>query len=77
MSDLSNKIKKELETFRPHLQADGGDIEFLDFDQNTGILKVMMKGACVSCPMQQMTLEQGIGRGLQEKFPEIKKVVAV
>ena len=75
--DIIKQIKQELENFRSHLQADGGDINFLDFDENTGILKVMMQGACMGCPMQHMTLQEGIGRVLKEKIPQIKQVVAV
>jgi len=71
--DVENVIKE----IRPHLQADGGDIELVDVDEKQGIVKVRLKGACVGCPMAQMTLAEGVGRNLKEKVPGIKDVVAV
>ena len=77
MDNIQEKIKQELEKVRPHLQADGGDVEFVNFDEETGILQVRMKGACVGCPMAQMTLEQGIGNNIKKTIPEVKEVVNV
>ncbi len=77
MSNINQKITQELEQLRPHLQADGGDVSFVDFDQETGLLKLQLQGACVGCPMRQMTLEQGIGRVLKEKIPQIKKIESI
>lgn len=71
------KIKQELEKIRPHLQMDGGDVEFVDFDETKGILKVRLQGACVSCPMSQTTLQEGIGRTIKEKISEVKEVESV
>lgn len=74
---MVNKIKKVLEEIRPHLKMDGGDVNFVAYDEKTGILKVKLQGACVGCPMSQMTLQNGIGRIVKEKIPEIKEVVSV
>ena len=72
MENIQDKIKKELEKVRPHLQADGGDVEFVNFDEETGILQVRMKGACVGCPMATRGTLQAIQRILREKYnPEI------
>lgn len=75
--DIINKIKQELEKLRPHLQMDGGDVEFIDFDEKTGVLKLSLQGACTGCPMSQITLQDGIGRVIKEKVPEVKEVRAM
>jgi len=77
MSQIIDQIKKELEEIRPHLKMDGGDVEFVGFDEKSGILKLRLQGACVGCPMSQMTLQDGIGRVLKEKISEIKEIKAV
>jgi Fe-S cluster biogenesis protein NfuA len=69
---MEEKIKAVLETIRPALQADGGDVEFIDFDQ--GIVTVRMKGACGNCPMSMMTLKQGIEKRLRAAIPEVTSV---
>jgi Fe-S cluster biogenesis protein NfuA len=72
---LDAKVKQALEQVRPQLQADGGDIEFVAFDN--GIVKVKMKGACNGCPMSTMTLQWGVENFLKKRIPEVKKVEAV
>ena len=71
------KIKSELDKVRPHLQMDGGDVKFVDFDDKSGVLKLKLQGACVGCPMSQMTLQDGIGRVIKKEVPEVKEVVSV
>ena len=72
---LENKVKKALEEVRPQLQADGGDIEYVGFDD--GIVKVKLKGSCSGCPMSAMTLQWGVENFLKKQIPEVKKVEAV
>lgn len=73
---LIERIKSSLETIRPYLQADGGDVEFVRFTDD-GFLEVKLTGACVSCPMSRMTLRAGIERRLLHDIPEIKRVEQV
>ena len=68
---------KAIEELRPYLRADGGDIELADVDEDKGVVKVRLKGACVGCPMAQSTLQLGVERFLKKKIPEIKWVEAV
>jgi len=75
MSTIREKVEKALEEMRPNLQADGGNIELVDV-QGT-VAKVRLTGACVGCPMSQMTLQWGVERFLKKKVPEIQKVEAV
>lgn len=73
---MEDRIKKALETIRPYLKADGGDVEFVEWT-NDGIVKVKLVGACSSCPMSQMTLRAGVERALIREIPGIRRVEAV
>lgn len=69
---MEEKIKLALDKIRPMLQADGGDVEFIEIEK--GIVKVRLKGACSGCPMSQLTLKNGIERMLMKQVPGIKAV---
>jgi len=73
---MLNEVKEVLETIRPALQADGGDVELIEVTDD-GIVKVKLVGACGHCPMSTMTLKMGIERTLMEKIPGVKEVVQV
>jgi Fe-S cluster biogenesis protein NfuA len=67
---MEEQIKAKLEEMRGMLQADGGDLELVSIVGKTVRLK--LRGACGSCPHAQITLKQGIERGLREAIdPEI------
>ncbi|MCK4426592.1 MAG: NifU family protein, partial [Deltaproteobacteria bacterium] len=53
----------------------GGDVELVEVDEDTGIVKVTLTGACKGCPMSQITLKSGIERFLQSEIPEVTSVV--
>ena len=72
---MKEKIEAALDKIRPALQADGGDVEFIDVKD--GVVKLKLKGACGGCPMASMTIKHGIERILKERIPEVKEVVAV
>jgi len=72
---MREKVEEVLNTIRPRLQADGGDIELIDVVD--GVVKVRLQGACHGCPGAQMTLKLGVERLLREKIPELKSVEAV
>ena len=75
--ELENKIKESLEKIRPSLQADGGDVQFMSFEPESGLLSVRFQGMCVGCPMAAMTLKQVIEAEVQVDVPEVKTVQAV
>ena len=78
MSDSVNtKILEVLESIRPALQADGGDLEFLSFNVENGIVELRLLGACELCPISMMTLKEGIERRLRGSVPEVTAVNAV
>jgi len=66
-------IEKTLETVRPFLQEDGGDVELVSIHED-GVLEVRFTGSCVSCPLSTMTLRAGIERALMLQHPEVKRV---
>jgi len=70
---MKEEVEKAIEELRPHLQADGGDVELIDVTED-GVVKVRLSGACVGCPMRQMTLTHGITSFLKKKVPGIKEV---
>jgi Fe-S cluster biogenesis protein NfuA len=75
---MKENIEKILEEkIRPYLEADGGGIEFVGFDETTGVVRVRLRGACSGCPGAQMTLSMGVEAMLKKEIPEVKKVVAV
>lgn len=74
--DLRTKVEEVLETIRPLLQADGGDVELVDILED-GTVNVRLKGACGGCPMSRVTLKRGIETRVKEAIPEIKCVEAV
>ncbi len=69
---MKKKIQETLDKIRPMLQADGGDVEFLGYDE--GVVTVRLQGACAGCPMSQMTLKNGIEKMLKKEIPEVKRV---
>ncbi len=73
---LRERVLDALETVRPYLKADGGDVELVEVKED-GIVEVRLTGACIGCPMSQMTLRAGIERALMRDVPEIKRVEAV
>lgn len=77
VESVKEQIKSALDEIRPHLQMDGGDVDFVEFDETDGVLKVKLQGACHGCPMAQITLQEGIGRVVKEKVPAVKEVLAV
>lgn len=72
---MKEKVSEALNKIRPSLQADGGDVELVDYID--GVVKVRLKGACSGCPMSTMTVKNGIERYLKQEIPEVKTVEQV
>ena len=73
---MKDKILKALESIRPFLQADNGDVELVEITKEN-IVKVRLIGDCENCPMSTLTLRAGIERALMNQVPEIKRIEAV
>jgi len=73
---IEERIERSLETIRPYLRADGGDVKFVRVRPD-GVLELQWVGTCLVCPMSQMTLRAGVERELLNDVPEVKRVEAV
>jgi len=73
---VEERIERSLETIRPYLRADGGDVKFVRLRPD-GVLELQWVGTCLVCPMSQMTLRAGVERELLNDVPELKRVEAV
>ena len=73
---MEKEILKALDSMRPFLQADNGDIELVEVTTD-GIVKVKLQGECEKCPLSIMTLRAGIERSLMNKVPGIRRIEAV
>lgn len=69
MENTINKIKEAIQRVRPFLQRDGGDIEFIKYEDN--IVYVNLMGACSSCGSMEITLKDGIETIIKEEVPEV------
>ena len=76
-NELRDRIETTLETIRPALQVDGGDVEFVDFTPDDGVLQLRLVGACGACPISWMTVKHGIERRIRASIPEVNEVQAV
>ncbi len=72
---MEEEVKKALEEIRPSLQADGGDVAFVEMDGD--VVKVQLQGACNGCPMATMTLKNGIEVYIKKKVPGVASVESV
>lgn len=73
---LLGLVNSTIDTLRPYLQADGGDV-IVDEITDDMVVKVKLTGACTSCPFSFYTLKAGIEQALKKEIPEIKSVEAV
>lgn len=74
---LRERVEEALNTIRPALQLDGGDVMLVDVNEQDGIVRVQLQGACSGCPSSQITLAMGIERAIKDKVPEVKEVLSV
>jgi Fe-S cluster biogenesis protein NfuA len=74
--DIINKINEALDSIRPFLNDDGGDIELIEFTDDN-VVKVKFLGACKSCSMSPMTLKGGVEEAIKKVFPQVKEVITV
>ncbi len=73
---LIARIENTLDSLRPYLQADSGNVSLVDITEDM-IVRLELLGACSSCSMSMMTLKAGIEQSLLKAIPEIKGVVAI
>jgi len=74
--DQLEKIEIALQSIRPFLQKDGGDVEFVELTDDN-VVRVRLLGACETCSMSAMTLKAGIEESIMNAIPQIKSVEAI
>lgn len=74
--DLIQKIDHALESIRPYLEADGGNVRVVELTDE-GVVKLELLGACGSCPMSAMTFKAGIEEAIRREVPQITAIEAV
>ena len=73
---VTEKVQTSLNSVRPYLQKDGGDIELVRV-RDDGFVEVRLIGACLLCPMAMLTLRAGVERKVLLDVPEIKRLERV
>ena len=73
--EQENKIKEIINQLKPFLVNDGGDIEFIKYEDN--IVYVRMLGACAHCQMMDVTLKDGVEAAIQAEVPEVIEVINI
>lgn len=72
MEELESKIRTVIDQLRPFLVSDGGNIEFVRFED--GICYVKLLGHCQGCPLMDVTLKDGIELAITSEIPEVIEV---
>lgn len=75
MQNTENKIKEIIDKLKPFLISEGGNIEFVKYENN--IVYIKMMGACANCEMLDFTLKEGIESSIISEVPEVKEVVNI
>jgi Fe-S cluster biogenesis protein NfuA len=79
LDDISKQIIAILDEYiKPAVAADGGNILFQSYEQETKVVNVILQGACSGCPSSTITLKNGIENMLKQLIPgQIEHVVAL
>jgi Fe-S cluster biogenesis protein NfuA len=75
-SILAQKVEDVLQTMRPFLNADGGNVELVEIKEDK-IVTLRLLGACSNCEMSHMTMKAGIEEGIKKAVPQIESVIAI
>lgn len=75
MKNDEKKIINVINSLRPFLINDGGDIEFIKYENN--IVYIKMSGACANCEMIDVTIKDGIECAIKEEVSDVKEVVSI
>lgn len=70
-----NKVETVLKKIRPYIQMHGGDVQLVEV--KAGVVKLKICGACVGCPLADLTYNKTMGALIREEVPQIKKVVII
>ena len=76
LEDITKNIETALDSIRPYLMADGGNVKVLELSSDN-VLKLEFVGACGSCPMSTMTFKAGVEEAIKRAVPEVKSIEVV
>lgn len=74
--DLLQRIETSLDSIRPYLMADGGNIQVVGVTADM-VLQLKLLGNCEECPMSFMTMKAGVEQAVKHAVPEIQRVETV
>jgi Fe-S cluster biogenesis protein NfuA len=74
--ELSQRIEASLDSIRPYLVADGGNVKILEITEDK-IVRLEFVGACGSCPMSTMTFKAGVQEAIKKAVPDIKSIEVI
>jgi len=77
MELTEENVVRVLEELVPYVEADGGSLQLVEIEEETGYVKVRLGGACETCAMSVMTLKQGIEKKLMMEIPDVVAVIQV
>lgn len=75
-NNIRSKVEEALNSIRPYLEADGGNVELIDISADN-VVQVELIGACKTCSMNMMTMKAGIEETIKRSVPEIKAVISI
>jgi Fe-S cluster biogenesis protein NfuA len=74
--EISKRIERALDSIRPYLEADGGNVRILEISKDN-VLKLEFMGNCGNCPMSTMTFKAGVEEAIKRAVPELKSIEVV
>lgn len=75
MTKAEEKISEALDSIRPFLKKDGGDVEFVEIEGT--VVKIKLLGACSTCNISHITMKVGVEESIKKVLPEVTEVVAL
>lgn len=74
--DYWSRIEESLDSVRPFLKRDGGDVELVDISEDFTV-SIKLIGSCRNCQMSEITMKTGIEESIKKSFPQMKQVVEI
>jgi Fe-S cluster biogenesis protein NfuA/nitrite reductase/ring-hydroxylating ferredoxin subunit len=72
--DLHSRVQRALVQVRPYLGSHGGDVEIVDADTRSGVVRLRMKGSCDGCPSSALTVKLAVESAIRELAPEVSRI---
>ena len=72
--DFATRVSKALTRVRPYLGSHGGDVELIEADDATGVVRLRMEGSCETCPSSTLTVKLAVEGAIREVAPELTSI---